>query len=82
MLKTSNQSEDYDQTYRNWRRCWFSSSQKQAYCFDVDSSHGVDQIPELNCVPDPFKAIPVIEIDQAAEEAMDRYVKKSMVVSK
>jgi hypothetical protein len=56
-----------------------SKSQIQEYCFDVESSLDVENIRELNFVPDPFKSIPVPEINQAAEEAMDRCVKESVV---
>ncbi len=80
VLTTSNQ--DHVDNEPNWRRCRFSIRQKQAFCFDVDSSHSVDIIPELNCVPDPSKPISVTEIDQAAEEAMDRCASESMVFPK
>ncbi len=66
----------------NWQRCRFSIRQKQEFCFDIDSSLGVDNIPELNCVPDPSKLMSIVEIDNAAEEAMDRYAKESVVFPK
>ncbi len=71
---TTSSDQDYSHRGPNWRRCWFSNSQKQEYCFDIDSSHSVESISELNSVPDPFKSLSVTEIDQAAEEAMDRSV--------
>jgi hypothetical protein len=52
-----------------------SNSQKQVYCFNVDSSLSVENIWEVQCVPDPSKSLSVEEIDQAADEAMDRSVR-------